>query len=100
MIKKGSSDCKSYDIVRDMKRVFNEKTYKKLIENSFYYAPPYLPLYAFSEKPKATPLRSFSAMEWEQPGVKEEFISFFKKYYPRQDVDEAVSYIEKLVDKK
>ena len=95
-IKKGSSDCKAYDIVRDMKRVFNEKTYKKLIENSFYYAPPYLPLYAFTETPRATPLRSFSVMEWEQPGVKEEFISFFKKYYPGQDVEEAVSQIQKL----
>lgn len=99
-IKKGSSDCKSYDIVRDMKRVFNDKTYKKLIENSFFYAPPYLPLYAFTERPQATPLRSFSVMEWEQPGVKEEFVNFYKNRYPGQDVEEAVNHIQKLVGKK
>jgi hypothetical protein len=35
-----SADCKSYDIAQDMKRVFNDKNYKKLIEHSFYYAHP------------------------------------------------------------
>lgn len=98
-IKKGASDCKAYDIVRDMKRVFNEQTYKKLIENSFDYAPPYLPLYAFAEKPKATPLRSFSVMEWERPGVAEGFNDFLAKYYPKLDNLKSIFHIKEIIGK-
>jgi hypothetical protein len=98
-IKKGAADCKAYDIVQDMKRVFNDKTYKKLIENSFYYTSPYLPLYAFTEKPRRTPLVCFTVMEWEQPGTKDEFTAFFKKHYPTQRVEDAIEEIQKRVDR-
>ena len=98
-IKKGAADCKSYDIVQDMKRVFNDKTYKKLIEHSFYYAPPYLPLYAFTEKPRRTPLTCFTVMEWEQPDTRDEFAAFFKKYFPGEQSEDAIREIQKKVDK-
>jgi hypothetical protein len=98
-IKKGATDCKSYDIVQDMKRVFIDKTYKKLIEHSFYYAPPYLPLYAFTEKPKRTPLTCFTVMQWEQPGTTDEFTTFFKKNFPEHRVEDAIHEIQKMVNK-
>jgi hypothetical protein len=98
-IKKGAANCKVYDIIRDMKSAFNDKTYKKLIENSFYYAPPYLPLYAFTEKPRRTPLTCLTIMEWEQPGTKDEFTAFFKKHYPNQSVEDAITEIHKRVNK-
>lgn len=98
-VKKGVTDCKSYDIVQDMKRAFNDKTFKKLIENSFYYAPPYLPLYAFTEKPRRTPLTCFTVMEWVQPGAKDAFVAFFEKHYPGQQVEDAISEIQKRIDK-
>ncbi len=98
-IKKGVTDCKSFDIVQDIKRVFNDKAYRKLIENSFYNAPPYLPLYAFTDKPKRTPLTCFTVMEWKQPGIKEEFIAFFKRRYPDQRVEDALHEVQKWVDK-
>lgn len=98
-IKKGAADCKSYDIVQDMKRVFNDKTYKKLIEHSFYYAPPYLPLYAFTEKPRRTPLTCFTVMEWEQPDTRDEFTAFFKKHFPGEQSEDAIREIQKKVDK-
>lgn len=99
-IKKGASDCKLYDLVRDMKRALNPSLYKKLIENSFYYAPPYLPLFAFTEKPKQTPLRCLTVMEWEQPQTKEAFTKFFKIYYPDNDVAETLQNIQKWVGKE
>ena len=98
-IKKGAADCKSYDIVQDMKRVFNDTTYKKLIEHSFYYAPPYLPLYAFTEKPRRTPLTCFTVMEWEQPDTRDEFAAFFKKHFPGEQSEDAIREIQKKVDK-
>jgi hypothetical protein len=98
-IKKGAADCKSYDIVQDMKRVFNDKTYKKIIEHSFYYAPPYLSLYAFTEKPRRTPLTCFTVMQWEQPSTRDEFAAFFKKHYPGEQVEDAIGEIQKKVNK-
>ncbi|SDX67033.1 hypothetical protein SAMN05444410_12426 [Hydrobacter penzbergensis] len=98
-IKKGAGNCKAYDIVRDMKSAFNDKTYNTLIENSFYYAPPYLPLYAFAEKPKSTPFTCFTVREWEQPSVKDDFAAFFKKRYPGKQVEDAMLEIQKRVDK-
>ena len=98
-IKKGSSDCKAYEIVRDMKRVFQQERYKKLIENSFHFAPPYLPLYAFTETPQAMPLRSFTVMEWEQPDVSERFLSFLTKFYHGRDVTGGMSLIKKIIGK-
>lgn len=98
-IKKGATDCKSYDILQDMKRVFADKVYNKLIEHSFYYAPPYLPLYAFAEKPKRTPLTCFTVMEWEQLGTKEEFTAFFKIHFPGHRVENCIREIQKRINR-
>lgn len=99
-IKKGAANCKSYDIIQDIKKVFIDKAYKKLIEHSFYYAPPYLPLYAFTEKPKLTPLPCFTVMKWEQPGTKDEFTGFFKKSFPEHPVANAIQEIQKMINKE
>ena len=97
-IKKGSRDCQSYDIVRDIKIAFNSTIYKKLIENSFYYAPPYLPLYGFTEELKRTPQTCLTVMEWEQPETKGKFISFYKERYPGQSVEDAIKKIQKWLN--
>ncbi|HWZ22790.1 MAG TPA: hypothetical protein VNW06_09065 [Cytophagaceae bacterium] len=98
-IKKGSQDCQAYDIVRDIKKAFNSVLYKKLIENSFYYAPPYLPLYAFVEELKRTHLTCLAVMEWEQRETKDKFISFYKEHYPVYNVEDAIKEIQKVVNK-
>lgn len=100
ILKHGATESKLYDLVRDFKLVFNPTTYQKLIENSFYYAPPYLALFAFSEKPKATPFICFTVMDWEQDGTKEKFIAFCKTRYPGLNVDEAIKQIQQRVFKK
>jgi len=93
-IRKGSSDTKLYELVQDLKKALNLTLYKKLIENSFFYAPPYLPLYEFTEKPKRTPLRCVTIFEWEERQTKEKFTKFFKKHYPGNDTDETLKRIE------
>ena len=98
-IKKGASDCKLYDLVNDLKRSLNSSLYKKLIENSFHYAPPYLPLYAFTEKPQKTMNKILAVMDWEQPATKGRFISFFKKDYPHKDAIEVLNKIQKWVNR-
>jgi hypothetical protein len=98
-IKKGAKDCQLYDLVRDIKIAFNSTAYKKLIGNSFYYAPPYLPLYAFAEELKRPPFTILTVMEWEQPETKSKFISFYKEHYPASSVDDVINEIQKLTNK-
>jgi hypothetical protein len=96
----GASDSKLYDLVQDLKRALNPPLYKRLLENSFYYAPPYLPLYAFIKKPQRTPITSITVMEWEQPNTKRRFADFFRKHYPNKNVAEIPQEIEKWVSRK
>ena len=99
-LKKGAAESKLYDLVRDFKIAFNPTTFQKLIENSFYYAPPYLALFAFSEKPKATPFICFTVMDWEQDSTREKFIAFCKTRYPGLNADEAIRQIQLRVLQK
>ncbi|MEJ7671696.1 MAG: hypothetical protein WKF59_03075 [Chitinophagaceae bacterium] len=88
-IQKGVPGFIPYDLVHDMKRALNSTLYKKLIENSFYYAPPYLPLYEFAEEIKKPNPLCITVMEWEQQ-MKEDFNAFFKKQYPDKNVEETL----------
>ena len=99
-ILKGASEAKLYELVQDLKRSLNPDLYKKLIENSFYYAPPYLPLYAFTLKPKRTPLVCLSVLEWQQQETEAKFKEFFKNHYPKNDVTESLKRIEKWIGKE
>lgn len=97
-IRLGTVVSKAYDIVKDLKIALKDTIYKKLLENSFYYAPPYLPLYDFSLETNDPSLASLSVMDWERPGGKEGFISFFTNHYPGKKIDMALEYIQKLVE--
>ncbi|HEX4373614.1 MAG TPA: hypothetical protein VHZ50_09960 [Puia sp.] len=96
-IKSGAIDSKPFYLMKDMKRSMKESIYKKLEENSFYYAPPYLPLYAFCDKVKDSIFSTLTVMEWEQPGTKEEFINFFKKNYPQKEIGDTMQKIQKWI---
>lgn len=56
--------------MRDMKRSHNRPLYDELVENSFYYAPPYLPLYGFMLQTKKWPMLSLTVMECEDVNTK------------------------------
>jgi len=83
-----------YNVVRDMKKALNPILYKKLIQNSFYHAPPYLPLFGFMQQTKRWPMLSLSVMEWEKPGTKEGFQSYIRKQYPNQELAEIEQNME------
>jgi hypothetical protein len=94
-LKSGSLDSNAFYLMKDMKMSLKEPLYKRLEENSFYYAPPYLPLFAFSEKIKGSISPTLTVMEWEQSGIQEKFIEFFKKYYPGKDVEKKMQEVQK-----
>lgn len=84
-----------YDVVRDMKKALNPTLYKRLIENSVYLAPPYLPLFGFIRQRTKWPLLRLSVMEWEKPGTKEAFETYVRKEYGDQDLGEIEKTIER-----
>ncbi|WP_127125429.1 hypothetical protein [Pseudoflavitalea rhizosphaerae] len=94
-IQQGSKFRILHEVVRDMKRAFNKPLYDELVENSFYYAPPYLPLYGFMQQTKKWPMLSLSVMEWEDIKTKARFADYILKYYPDKDASEAMTQIDK-----
>ncbi len=94
-VREGSRYRIAYDVVRDMKRAFTKPFYEELVENSFYYAPPYLPLYGFMKQTKKWPMLSLTVMEWETGDTQVDFEAYLKKYYPKNDADGIKVLIEK-----
>ncbi|WP_118953532.1 hypothetical protein [Taibaiella helva] len=95
VIREGSRFRLVYDVIQDLKRALAKPLYNEMIENSFYYAPPYLPLYEFMLQTKRWPMLSLSVMEWEAGDTKDKFADFLKKYYPKRNPAEVMLFIEK-----
>ncbi|MBS1530563.1 MAG: hypothetical protein JSU01_09665 [Bacteroidetes bacterium] len=85
------------NVVRDMKRAFQKPIYQRLVENSLWYAPPYLPLNAFTQQIKKWPMLSLSVMEWEKPETITDFDKYLTKYYPQREAKELVEEVNKII---
>ena len=88
-----SKNVIAYDAVRDMKSSFNNALYDKLIEHSFYYAPPYLPVYGFMKETKQWPTLILTVMDWEQPETQGAFREYTSLYFPGMDLDKLFSQV-------
>ncbi len=99
-VKTGARDKLLSDLMQDMKKALSISLYKRLLENSFYYAPPYLPLCAFIENLQPARLKNLTVMEWEQQLTKEKFAAFFWKNYPDKNLTEILVEIQKWVTGK
>jgi hypothetical protein len=87
----GSKTKILYDVVRDLKTALKPALYDELIENSFFYAPPYLPLFGFMMQFKKWPLLSLSVMEVNLPDLKNNLEEYAAKYYPGRNILESVN---------
>ena len=96
-IKEGSRFRLLYDIVADLKIALKPAMYNELIENSFYYASPYLPIYGFMEKIKKWPMLCLTVMEWENEKIKEAFINCGSGYFKKKEVTEVLKQIDKFI---
>lgn len=92
-INTGSKSTIAHDIVRDLKSALNKTVYEKLIENSFYYAPPYLSVYGFMKETKQWPMLILTVMEWEQPETQAAFREYTSLYFPGMDPDKLISQV-------
>lgn len=82
MIKWGSNNVVTFDLVSDFGKTFNKALYAELVENSFYYAPPYLPLYSFMRQTKRWPILCLTAMEWDNLETVKVFKEYVERHYP------------------
>ena len=87
-VEQGSKFRILYNVVGDMKKALKPPLYEKLVESSFYYEPPYLPIYGFMQQTKKWPMLSLTVIEWEDPKTKEGFRDYVAKYYPDKDLTE------------
>jgi hypothetical protein len=93
-IKTGGNSTIAFDIIQDLKEGLNKTLYDKLIENSFYYAPPYLPIYGFMKEVKKWPMLCLTRREWELAETKEAFKVYVKNHYPQMDGAKVIEQIE------
>jgi hypothetical protein len=98
-LQQGSKFRILYDVVRDFKKALNRPLYDELIENSFYFAPPYLPLYGYMQQTKRWPMLSLTVMEWDDPKTKTGFKEYVSKYYPAQDLEAVMKEMEKWLSR-
>lgn len=97
VLRNGLQEKRAFPTVENLRLVLKPEQYRKLIENSLYYAPPYLLLHSFIEKPQVTSIPSFTVMDWEQLGIEEKFKEFVKKRHPEFDPLKAVAKIHSYI---
>jgi hypothetical protein len=68
--------------MRDLKKSLNTAIYEKLVENSYHYSPPYLPLYSFMEQTKKWPTLCLTVMEWDNIETVKAFKEYVELHYP------------------
>ena len=86
----GCRNVVAFDVVRDFRRVFSKPFYEKLVTNSLYYAPPYLPLYGFMAQTKRWPMNIFTVMEFDRSDTREGFLQYVAKSYPDRPAEEIL----------
>lgn len=93
----GSQISSAFDLIQDMKKAFVPSLYQKLINNSLFYGPPYLPLYDFMLLNKKAHLQTITVKEWEEQNLKELFLTFIAENHPSVDAPALLEKIEKWV---
>ncbi len=80
-IKEGIKFRIAYEVARDLKIALLPGLYRELIENSFYYAPPYLALYGYTQQTKKWPMLCLTVMEWQDNNIKTLFTQYLNENY-------------------
>lgn len=93
----GTAGAAPYYLIQDMKMALSPALYKKLIENSFYYAPPYLPLFGFALQLKKPPLLCLTICEWQNEKIKEGFTAYVNKTLGNKEGIKVTAEVEKWI---
>ncbi len=95
----GCRNVVAFEVVRDFRRVFSKPFYEKLVANSLYYAPPYLPVYSFMTQTKRWPMLILTVMEFNRTDTRDAFIQHVTKFYPDRPAEEILEQTLKRIDR-
>jgi hypothetical protein len=98
LVKHGGKHVVMYNLVRDFKRTLRKELYDKLVENSFAYAPPYLPLHGFMLDRKRWPELMLTMMEFRSLENSVAFREYMEITYPGVNVLELAKEVINLPD--
>ncbi|MEP7108314.1 MAG: hypothetical protein ABI760_10025 [Ferruginibacter sp.] len=87
----------AYDVSRDLKRAFIPGLYNELIENSFYYANPYLAIYGFMLQTKKWPMLCLTVMEWQDDTINTLFANYLNENYKTLDAVSVTDQVNKFI---
>jgi hypothetical protein len=93
LVKWGGKSLVAYDLVGDFKKILNKALYNKLVENSYDYSPPYLPLYGFMEQTKKWPTLCLTVMEWDNIETVKAFKGFVELHYPYMESTKLIGQV-------
>lgn len=96
-IKEGIKFRIAYEVGSDLKKALVPGLYNELIENSFYYAPPYLALYGFMQQTKKWPMLCLTVMEWQDNNIKTLFTHYLNENYKNLNTVSITDQINKLI---
>jgi hypothetical protein len=96
-IKEGCKFKIAYDVAADMKIALKPAFYNELVENSFYYAPPYLPVYGFMQQIKKWPMLCLTVMEWEDEKIKNKFCEYLQINFKTHDPAKIIGQVDELI---
>jgi len=94
-LKGGAPERPLYDVVEDMRMALKPDLYKRLVENSFYYAPPYLVFYGFAKRWRSKTPVSLTVKDWQDKDFQEDFVTYTNRSYPGMDLSRILEGIEK-----
>jgi hypothetical protein len=95
-LKQGNRTGVLYELVEDLKIALQPALYKELIENSFYYAQPYLPVYGFMRTIKKWPMLCLTLMEWQDTKIQTAFARYIKENFKNQQADNLINQINSI----
>ena len=96
-IKEGIKFRIAYEVVKDLKIALVPSLYRELIENSFYYAPPYLALYGYMQQTKKWPMLCLTVMEWQDNKIKTLFAHYLNENCKNLDAVSITDQVNKFI---
>jgi len=93
LIKWGTRQLVTYDLIMDFKKVLKKTLYNELIEQAFEKAPPYLQLYSFMMSTKKWPMLCLTAMEWDNMETIRSFKEYVELHYPNLKSTELIRQV-------
>ena len=93
VIKLGTLQVVTYELVTDLKKMLKKSLYIELIEQAFQKAPPYLQLYSFVMSTKKWPTLCLTAMEWDNIETIRSFKEYVELHFPYLKSTELIGQV-------